>query len=116
MISKRIWTLLQQKQMTRADLARATGIPYHRLNPWFTRDGAKPNGPDLERVASYLGVSVRYLVYGDEPNPASARDWIADQYQQLDPEKQKQLEGFVQFLLAQQSNQGKPPGGSGSDH
>lgn len=100
-ISQRIMTLLKERGETRADLARRTAIPYHRLTPWFTRENAKPNGPDIERVAAALDVSVSFLVYGTGPNPVSARDWISTVYQQLEPEKKRQLEGFVQFLLSQ---------------
>lgn len=110
MIAQRIKALMDERGMNRADLARKTEIPYHRLNPWFVRGNAKPNGPDIERVAAVLGVSVSYLIYGDEPNPASAREWIASIYDQLGPEEKKQLESFVRYLVSQRGSQGDGQG------
>lgn len=109
MITQRIRALMLERGLNRAELARKTGIPYHRINPWFVRENAKPNGPDIEAVASALGVSVSFLVYGREPDPATARDWISQTYQQLDADRQRQLEAFVQFLIAQQDAPDRTP-------
>lgn len=105
-IAQRIDALMNQQGLNRAELARRTNIPYHRLNPWFIRDNAKPNGPDIERVAVALGVTVSYLIYGDEPDPQSAKNWILSTFDRLAPDQQKQLEGFARFLLAQQESEG----------
>lgn len=101
MISTRIDTLLAARNMTRADLARRTGIPYHRLNMWWARARAKPSGPDIEAVGRELGVSISFLLYGGDPDPASDRDWISRQYANMDPEQKKLLEAYAKFLLAQ---------------
>lgn len=105
-IAQRIEALMDQQGLNRAELARRTDIPYHRLNPWFIRENAKPNGPDIERVAAALGVTVSYLIYGGEPDPKTAKNWILSTFDRLEPDQQKQLEGFARFLLAQQGNEG----------
>lgn len=107
--SQRIMALMTERGMNRADLARKAGIPYQRLNVWFTRENAKPNAADLERVAVAFNVSISYLIAGLEPNPATARDWVFQHYQRLAPDKQKQLEDFVRFLLQQQDDQEQAP-------
>ncbi|WP_411838596.1 helix-turn-helix domain-containing protein [Paracoccus sp. ME4] len=106
-VATRITELLSEHGLTRADLARLTNIPYHRINPWFVRENAKPNGADLEAVARVLEVSVSYLIHGGEREMLGPKAWIAATYDQLDPEQQQQLEGFVRFLLSQQNNPGK---------
>ena len=108
--AERLTALLESRGMTRADLAREAGIPYHRLNPWFVRENSKPNGHDVDKVAEALKVSVGHLLNGDPaPNP-SARDWILSSYEALDAAGRAQLEGFVKFLLSQKDN---PDNGQG---
>lgn len=84
--------------MTKADLARASGIPYHRLNPWFIRDNAKPNAEDIEAVATALKVQPSFLISGHADGPADERSWILSIYDNLPTDKQAQLEGFARFL------------------
>lgn len=106
MIAKRIVALLEERGINRAELARRANIPYHRLNPWFVRENAKPNGEDIEAVARVLNVSVSYLLHGGDREAQGPKAWIVQTYDQLDPDRRKQLEGFVKFLLSQQDSQG----------
>lgn len=84
--------------MSKADLARAAHIPYHRLNPWFIRDNAKPNAEDIEAVASALNVQPSFLISGHADEPHDERSWILSVYDSLPADKQAQLEGFARFL------------------
>ncbi|MGA0617555.1 hypothetical protein [Paracoccus sp. KR1-242] len=97
-ISQRIKALMDERGMTKADLHHATGIPYHRLNPWFIRDNAKPNAEDTELVATALTTQATYLITGEVAPIHDERSWIVSVYDSLPPEKQAQLEGFARFL------------------
>ncbi|WJS86728.1 helix-turn-helix transcriptional regulator [Paracoccus sp. TOH] len=97
-ITQRIDALMEEQGMSKADLARSAGIPYHRLNPWFIRDNAKPNAEDIEAVAIALNVQPSFLISGQADGPRDERSWILSVYDNLPAEKRAQLEGFARFL------------------
>ena len=63
-ISSRIDNALSEKQITRAELSRQTGIPVTTIKSWIS--GAIPNAEAAYKVAQYLGVTVEWLVTGIE--------------------------------------------------
>jgi len=97
-ISERIHALMVKNGLSKADLSRASGIPYHRLNPWFVRDNAKPNAEDIEVIAKIFNVPIEHLLKGTQVENLSARDWILQVYDILPDTQRSQLEGFVRFL------------------
>lgn len=109
-ITQRIKALMDERSLTRAELGRATGIPYHRLNPWFVRPAARPNAADIETLASYFGVSTGHILNGDERQSSDAREYILSVYDRLPPKERQQLEGFAEFLQNQLHSQGKKQG------
>lgn len=48
---------LQQRDWTRAELARRLGLEFHAIGPWFRR-GVQPRSSTLQRLATALRVSV----------------------------------------------------------
>lgn len=57
--------LLHEHDLTAAQLARATKTPPQTINNWLS--GQEPrNLTQIKSVADYFGVSVDYLVYGQE--------------------------------------------------
>lgn len=107
---------MAQRGLTKADLQRLTGIPYHRLNPWFIRDNAKPNATDVEAVAAGLQVPISHLLNGAPIESQGAREWLLATYDKLSPSGREQLEAFVRFLAeqnrkSQDSEPGTPPEG-----
>lgn len=101
----RVSDILAERGMNRADLARLTGIPYHRLNPWFIREAAKPNAADVLSVARHLGVSARYLVNGGDREPfwegqTPEEQEIARLVSLLPDQLRHQLLGFAKALAA----------------
>ena len=51
---------LQQRDWTRAELARRLGLEFHAIGPWFRR-GVQPRSITLQRLAMALGVSVQEI-------------------------------------------------------
>lgn len=84
----------------RAHLARVTGIPYHRLNPWFIRPSAKPNAGDLLILARTLNVSERYLLDGGERSTFNRMEDLIHRARRLSAEDQRRLEEYLDFLEA----------------
>ncbi|RNF32925.1 hypothetical protein A7A09_019115 [Paracoccus methylarcula] len=82
----------------KSDLAAQTGIPYQRLNPWFTRANAKPNAVDLVAVAGALGVPLRHIAHGEPLSAEEQREMIIRAYDQLPPDGRQQLADYAQFL------------------
>ena len=57
--------LLHEHDLTAAQLARATKTPPQTINNWLS--GQEPrNLTQIKSVADYFGISVDYLVYGQE--------------------------------------------------
>ena len=98
----RVLALLDEQGKRRADLARATGIPYNRLNTWFSVRRSMPNAMDVLKVARFLNVSHEYLLNGGERRPFTLGEMIGQRAMQLDDERLRVLELFLDTLLAQQ--------------
>lgn len=61
----RILEILSRNKMTQADLSRATGISTGLISQWKKRC-QNPSAEKLQRIADYFGVSVDYLLTGEE--------------------------------------------------
>ena len=61
----RISELLKKNSMTQADLSRATGISTGLISQWKKRMQS-PSVDKLKIIADYFGVSVDYLLTGEE--------------------------------------------------
>lgn len=65
LISKNLKDLLKSRDMTIAQLARATGIAQQTLNNWLA--GLEPRSMvQIKKVANHFEVSVDWLVYGEK--------------------------------------------------
>lgn len=57
--------LLDEKKLKNADVSRATGVSNMTLSDW-KRGKTKPKTETMRKIATFLGVSVDYLVTGEE--------------------------------------------------
>ena len=71
--SAKINALLKENGMTKAALAKKSGIPYTTLDSMLKRDSDGARIDIVFRIASVLGVSVEQLVYGEKALRAMAR-------------------------------------------
>lgn len=62
-------TLLNERGLKNADIARATGISNMTLSDW-KRGVSTPKQDKLMKIADCLGVSVDYLMTGEEKEPS----------------------------------------------
>lgn len=60
--------LLKSHNMKRADLARAIHVAPSTINSWFARDTDKIKITALSSIADYFGVSLEWLINGDNDN------------------------------------------------
>ena len=75
----RIEALLKEKGMTQADLSRATGISTGLISQWKKRMQS-PSAEKLKLVADVFGVTVDYLMNGENKNtpPALTKKYERD--------------------------------------
>ena len=57
--------LLDEKKLRNSDVARATGVSNMTLSDW-KRGKTKPKTETMHKIASFLNVSVEYLMTGEE--------------------------------------------------
>lgn len=107
-ISSRIDNALTQKQITRAELSRQTGIPVTTIKSWIS--GAIPNAEAAYKVAQYLGVTVEWLVTGtasEQPVIEKYSDQereLIDIFRHLDERDKNAVITLAQSLESQYSN------------
>lgn len=100
----RLTAMMDARGMNRRDLERATGIKYHRLNPWFFRENALPNGKDLKALCDYFDVSAAYLLEGTGPAPDRRAELFA-RIDLLNEEGIADLEKYVDFILSKEHSE-----------
>lgn len=61
--SQKIIELLKEKHMTKAELAKAAGIPYTTLDSMLKRDSDSLRLQSIFKIADHLGVTVEQLVF-----------------------------------------------------
>ncbi len=66
-ISERIFEIMRMKNIRQKDLSKSIGIPTATISTWNTRNTSPPAEKIIE-IADYLGVSVYYLLKGEEQN------------------------------------------------
>ncbi|MFN3711933.1 MAG: helix-turn-helix domain-containing protein [Alishewanella aestuarii] len=102
-IAQRIKSLMSARGIENArDLERATDIPYHRSYSWFRRTKAVPSAEDVETLATFFRVPVGHILNGDPISDADELGGMMDDYSGLSPERRRQAEDFVRFLVQQQ--------------
>jgi len=57
--------LLQERNVSPYQVSKATGVSQTTLSSWKTRN-SEPTASTLKKIADYFGVSVDYLLTGDE--------------------------------------------------
>ncbi|WP_257469448.1 LexA family protein [Pantoea allii] len=105
----RLRALRQQRKLTQGQLGKAVGVSDVTVGYW-ERDLNTPGGKSLSKLASYLGVSEAYLLYGkeDESNVAAAPVGALKvpvisyvQAGQWSPESDaRNLEGNIDYVLS----------------
>jgi len=72
-IGKRIIDTARQKGYNQRDIANALGISPSAVSDWVKK-GSTPSGKRLSRLSELLGVSIEYLVSGNETGSRTSND------------------------------------------
>lgn len=82
-IVERIDSILKQKGKTRVDLANSIGIKPQNISAWSTR-GTIPAGDICLKIASYLNVSIEWLITGIEKTYTKEELELLSRWKELD--------------------------------
>lgn len=96
-IVKRIDFALEKKGLKRVSLARAIETRESTITSWSTR-GSIPAADTAIRIAQFLGVSVEWLITGEDPDNLTPDErQLLDKYRIIDERDKESL-----LLIAQQ--------------
>ena len=76
MLGKNLEEILKLKEITLSELAKATSVPRTTLIGWVKGTSASPNLEQLDRVASYLKVSIEELAFGRKTKQPEITDLL----------------------------------------
>jgi transcriptional regulator with XRE-family HTH domain len=90
------------------ELAAQSGVNKYSIDNYLNSRGQMPSADAAVRIARALGVSVEYLVTGEEKNPAEARlsyetRLIARLTEQLDEENRRFVLDFVKWIKSREN-------------
>lgn len=103
-ITDRIEQKLDKMGLKRADLSRATEIHESTLRNWIR--GTSPQAEPLYKVAQYLGVTLEYLLTGEEKQAAAKTpDPLIAKIQKLTEAQKEEVEDLVDVKLARSSKE-----------
>ena len=97
---------LQYSGMLVKDLAAKSGVNKHSLDNYLNARGQIPNVEAGVKIAKTLGVTVEYLVTGEESqknalhNQSKTSRLIGHFVEQLDPQKREFALEFIKWLAA----------------
>lgn len=65
MLDKKLKSLLKSNNLSIAELAKRAGVPKTNIQQWL--QGATPNVYQVEKVATYFGLTVDELIFNRKP-------------------------------------------------
>ena len=111
LISERIYQYLAEKKMTQIEFATRTGISQSTISDW-KRKGTNPSADKIMIICEVLEISPYELLLGTENkkmkeykqtdfvviDKKSKEYKLIENYQKLDTDAQKRLEGYISAL------------------
>lgn len=76
--NKKVVKLLKEKKKTKAQLAKAAGIPYTTLDSMLKRDSDASRLATIYKIAEYLEVTVEELVFDDQAVRSSKKSELTE--------------------------------------
>lgn len=105
----RLDNLLNEKKIKRSDLCRATGISESSVRSWGKQNSI-PNAEYAIKVAHFFGVSVEWLINGDNGDDscklvlAPEEKELIEIFRRLDSEQKKFILSNARFIMEQKGN------------
>jgi transcriptional regulator with XRE-family HTH domain len=78
-IGKIFSKIIQERRLTFKEISKATGVPATTLAEW--KDNRTPKNPSqVQSVARYLGVSMHFLLFGEEDSQEPIQKMIKEDF------------------------------------
>ena len=107
--------IMEDKGLRQVDLASATGKNKSSVSDWINHD-VYPKADDAQKIADLLGVSVRYLVTGEDDRELSPREKeLLEQCRVLKEEKFKVVLDLAKSLRHDWEESQKVPSSASQD-
>lgn len=112
---ERFMRLLKEKGKRFSDISKETGIPYSTFTDWKA-GRYTPKSDKLQKIADYFGVSMEYLLTGQDPDPGDdvlmdiprftdGELKLLEVFKKLSAEKQDEVINYGLFLLSKQNDE-----------
>lgn len=108
--NKKVVKLLKEKKKTKAQLAKAAGIPYTTLDSMLKRDSDTSRLATIFKIAEYLDIAVEELVFDDHPRNTRKTELtdgelaLIESYRSID----ERGKGSVNAVLSYELSRTKP--------
>lgn len=105
-INERIFSLLAKKKCTQQYFAEYLGVSDKTVSTWKSR-GSTPPAEYIHPIAKFFGVSVEYILTGEEDEPISKplnndENRTMEYYRRLNLENQDYIKGEMVRLIKEQ--------------
>ncbi len=95
--------LMSERGMTRATLAKASGVPYTTIDGFFKKGCDNVKLSTLQKIAKYFDVTLDYLIYGCDDADKSGdltfrQKHIIELFDELTEEQQDNIIGRAEML------------------
>ncbi|GHV91944.1 transcriptional regulator [Spirochaetia bacterium] len=96
---------LAYRDMLVKELSALSGLSRHTIDNYLNVRGHIPTAENAVKIAQVLGVSVEYLVTGQEKSPLSSEiDALVQTVRQLDENDRKMVYGIAQLFKNNRKN------------
>lgn len=92
---RNVTQLLKQRHSNQIELCEETGIILQTLRGWSSK-GVIPRADEAHKIAKALGVSVEFLLTGEQGK-------TFPEYEQLNDERKKAVQNFIKYQLFEQN-------------
>ena len=79
-----IQRLLEERGITKVELARESGVPYTTIDGWYKKGFNGVRLDTLKKLSVFFGVSIDFLVTGIDEKPTDEEHLLLSKYRKLD--------------------------------
>ena len=106
-INQRLFSTLEERKIKQKALADALNVKQQIVANWEKR-GTNPPAEYISSIATFLDVSVMWLLTGDKENTTIPEDEkkLLTTYRQLDPRDRNEIQAIINLKLEQKKPEG----------
>lgn len=86
------------------ELSQKTGISKNTLDKYISGNKSQPNVKNAVKIAQALGVTVEYLVLGENFVPPVAKSSIQNSFNKLNPRDREIVSDLIKILISKEAS------------